>query len=165
MHALSGRVARQIPVRARLQLRSGSACAICAQLAERFKHATSRHEKNDILQERKAHRCYYLNQRCDWERKVQNSRTDPRYHTCTSDGYDKTKSSFPHYGRNRPGSLTGWLYPWIVKIQVTVFQFGFRQMLCTPPFVKTGANYAVTAMAQAIAGYVSQVGTSSASSD
>jgi hypothetical protein len=100
-----------------------------------------------------------LNQRCDWESKVQASRDNPRFHTCTSDGYDKSKSSFPMYERNKPGNIENWIATCIVKIQVTVFQWGFRQFLYTPPFVKCGANYAITAMAQGIASYVRRVGT------
>lgn len=148
----------QTPVRARLHL-NGGGCAICAQLIEAFKKATTSIDKAQILEQRLAHRNYWQGQRCNWERIVQESGLRSDVHTCTADGYDKSKTSFPLYGLVRPENLDGWLEPWVIKIQVTVFQFYFRQFAVTPPWLTGGGNFAVTTLAHGIATFVDKIGT------
>ena len=112
------------------------------------------------MDQRVTHRKYALNQRTGWEHWVQLAKGGCRFHTCTSDGYGKCKSSFPIYGHTETTSLSGWYSPYVVKVQVTVFQWKLRQFLVTPPWVQVGGNYAVTAMAQSLATYVECIGAS-----
>lgn len=73
--------------------------------------------------------------------------------TLTSDGYDKNKSTFPNLGPSKPACLEGWLQPWELKMQFTVFQFVGRQITVTPPWVQTGGNHASTCLVHSLSHY------------
>jgi len=63
----------QVVVRARLSMKDVTGCNICAELQTAARGTTDKHKLDTIKQDREDHRQYVLNQRVDWENKVQAS--------------------------------------------------------------------------------------------